>query len=146
MFQRLMRLSTLLLAAWAGPACAGEIVLQVDGIRNAQGQLIVSVFSAETRDSFPKHPEGAVKRILVPAQAPQQTLRITDLKEGPIAISVVHDENGNGTMDHDFFGRPKEGFGFSNNPKVRFSLPSFDESSLAVQGGERRVDISLTYW
>ena len=40
---------------------------------------------------------------------------------------LYHDENGDGKMNRNFFGIPKEPFGFSNNVKPKFSMPTFEE-------------------
>jgi uncharacterized protein (DUF2141 family) len=48
-------------------------------------------------------------------------------------------------LDRNFFGVPKEGFGFSNNPRVVVSAPSFQAASVAVRCPSTQVDIRLIY-
>lgn len=50
------------------------------------------------------------------------------------AISVLHDENGNGLMDSSMFGVPRAGFGISRIPRlVALRAPTFEEASFPVE-------------
>lgn len=128
------------------PSRAGDLKIIVDHVHSDQGQLIVALYSVGTKDAFPKSPDHAVKKILIPVREAQQGIQFDKLEEGRFAISVVHDENSNGTMDHNFFGMPKEGFGFSNNPSFRFVLPSFEEASFQIDNSAKEIHVSMTYW
>jgi uncharacterized protein (DUF2141 family) len=57
------------------------------------------------------------------------------LPAGRYAVSLIHDENGNGKLDT-LLGIPKEGFAFSRNPPIRFGAPRYDDASFHV--GESR--------
>lgn len=52
---------------------------------------------------------------------------ISDLKPGKYAFKYFHDENENEELDMNWIGMPTEGFGFSNNAKIKFGPPSLDE-------------------
>jgi uncharacterized protein (DUF2141 family) len=54
---------------------------------------------------------GAVKEQRVPAKATSVRCVFADLAAGTYAVAVLHYENGNGTMDTNFLGIPKEGVG-----------------------------------
>ena len=65
---------------------------------------------------------------------------------GTYAISVMHDENGNGKLDKSFIGIPTEGYGVSNNHTHAMSAPTWDESKFTVARGARLdMAISLKY-
>jgi uncharacterized protein (DUF2141 family) len=49
-------------------------------------------------------------------------------------VAVFHDENGNGKLDRNFIGIPKEGVGASNNRRHAMGPPTWDESKFAVSG------------
>ena len=51
------------------------------------------------------------------------------LKKGVYAIKVLVDNNDNGKMDLNFFGIPKEQFGFSNNVLGILGVPKFEKAS-----------------
>jgi uncharacterized protein (DUF2141 family) len=63
---------------------------------------------------------------------------------GDYALALLHDENGNGKLDS-FAMIPKEGFGFSNNPKIRFGAPRFAETRFAVGAGTTRQTVRMRY-
>ena len=53
---------------------------------------------------------------------------------GEYAIAVFVDVNGNGKMDKNFLGIPKEQYGFSNNVMGRMAAPTFDQAKFEVTG------------
>jgi len=60
-------------------------------------------------------------------------------------MAVVHDENMNGKLDTSWIGRPKEGYGFSNDVKSLLSAPSFSDASFRYGGGTLDLAIHLHY-
>ncbi len=68
-----------------------------------------------------------------------------DVKPGTYAISLYHDENGNGEMDSNFLGIPKEAYGFSNDAKGSFGPPSFSAASFTVKNSDVPMSITLNY-
>lgn len=68
------------------------------------------------------------------------------IKSGDYAIAILHDENANGKLDKTWFGRPTEGFGTSNNPKVGFSPPKFEESLISIDNIKNEITINLFYF
>jgi uncharacterized protein (DUF2141 family) len=68
-----------------------------------------------------------------------------DLPQGTFAVSVLHDENGNGKMDKNFVGMPKEGYGASNNPKKKKRAPTFDEAKFSLNSTGQTIEITLIY-
>jgi uncharacterized protein (DUF2141 family) len=64
---------------------------------------------------------------------------------GRYGVVVIHDENSNMKLDRNFFGIPKEGFGFANNPRVVLSAPSFQAGSVAVKFPTTEIAIRLIY-
>jgi uncharacterized protein (DUF2141 family) len=56
------------------------------------------------------------------------------LPAGAYAVSVIQDENANGTLDANVFGAPTEGYGVSNNVIPATSAPRWDDSQVRVDG------------
>jgi uncharacterized protein (DUF2141 family) len=48
---------------------------------------------------------------------------------GRYAVSFIHDLDGDGDMDTNWLGLPKEPWGFSMDPKVTFGPPTFDSAA-----------------
>lgn len=67
------------------------------------------------------------------------------LPAGRYAIAVLYDENPNHKLDRNTIGWPKEGFGFSNNPKVGLSAPSFNAAVMQVNCPVTETTIHLIY-
>ncbi len=112
-------------------ACAQEtvsITLEVEGILNSKGEMIVSVF-----DSKASYLKQAVKALKVDlANHEGNTFVIEGLEKGEYAISVLHDENGNGELDFGGMG-PVEGYGFSNNPNAAFGPAEYSAAKLNIE-------------
>jgi uncharacterized protein (DUF2141 family) len=47
---------------------------------------------------------------------------VPNLHPGKYAVRYYHDENMNGKMETNLVGKPKEGYGFSNNVKENINL------------------------
>lgn len=118
-----------------------ELELTITGARSSRGLLQICL----TRDpaSFPQCTNDAlaVKRT-VPAR--QLTVSFTGLPSGTYAIALFHDENGNARLDT-VLGIPREGFGFSRNPAMRFGPPRFTAARFSITAGEAVEDVKLKY-
>ena len=66
------------------------------------------------------------------------------LPYGDYALAVIHDENGNGRLDT-FAGIPREGYGFSRNPAVRFGPPRFAAARFTLDGREKAERVTVRY-
>ena len=70
------------------------------------------------------------RKLAVPV-AQARAIHFENVPPGNYAIALIHDENSNNKMDTSF-GLPREGFGFSRNPVIRFGPPKFAEAQFAV--------------
>ena len=64
------------------------------------------------------------------------------LKKGVYAIKVLVDNNDNGKIDLNFFGIPKEQFGFSNNVRGILGVPKFEKASFKLNSN-KKIEIKL---
>src|SRR5574338_691219 len=81
-------------------------------------------------------------RRTVPASV--RRVQFNDVPTGRYAVSVFHDENANQKLDT-LVGIPKEGFGFSRNPVIRFGPPRFDKVSIELAPGFTRTSVRMQY-
>ncbi len=131
-----------LFLALSGQVSPTEIDIQVQGLRNLNGEVRLCL----TRN--PAHFPGcdgdpaAVTRS-VPAGA-AGLIRVQGVSSGVYALSVIHDENNNRRLDT-FLAIPREGFAFSRNPRLRMGPPSFDEVRFPVSGGRVPQVVRMTY-
>ena len=117
-----------------------KVQVIVSGLRNAKGQVSCALFRSP--DGFPKDASKAVAHQEVRITGAQATCNFEGVSPGQYAVAVFHDENGNGKMDTNFIGMPREGVGASNNPKTRMGPPRFADAAFTVAGS--KVDLQIT--
>jgi uncharacterized protein (DUF2141 family) len=61
---------------------------------------------------------------------------VRGLKAGDYSFVAYLDENGDGKLNRNALGKPKEPFIFSNDVKPKLKKPSFDETKVSVSPGE----------
>ncbi len=61
---------------------------------------------------------------------------LDDIKPGDYAFVAYYDENGDGKLNRNAIGKPKEPFIFSNNVRPKLRKPTFSETKVAVAPGE----------
>lgn len=69
----------------------------------------------------------------IPVDAQQLTLKKNGVEPGMYAVTIYHDANGNGKLDTNILGIPKERYGFSNNPSSRFGPPGFKKCLFEIK-------------
>jgi len=89
-------------------ADAAELNVQLTGLSNDEGEIVVSVYCSEAE--FLKTPTITQK---VPAQQSEMVITIPGLSEGECAVTLYQDKNMDGKLDKNIFGIPKEAWGGS---------------------------------
>jgi uncharacterized protein (DUF2141 family) len=136
---------TLLASIWVGligATAPGSIDANVQGLRSSKGKVLVCL--TMRADHFPDcRDDPQARRMAIPA-AQAAELRITGLPTGGYAIALIHDENSNNKLDT-VLGIPKEGFGFSRNPVIRFGPPKFAAARFDVTSGTVDETVRIKY-
>ena len=115
--------------------------VEIEGMRNHRGQIHVCL--TRNPSHFPdcrEDPEAFRQSVA----AASHHVQFTGFQPGTYALTVLHDENSNGRMDK-VVGVPKEGFGFSQNPIVRFAAPSFDQVRIALTRRHTDTKVRIQY-
>ena len=120
----------------------GSITATVEGLRNSRGKALFHLFSEGK--AFPGKPSKAVRRGRGTIESGRASVRWEDVPAGVYAISVVHDENGNGKLDTNLIGMPKEGVGASNDAKSKTGPPKWAQAKFEHAGSTRQV-MKITY-
>jgi uncharacterized protein (DUF2141 family) len=119
-------------------AHAESLQVAVDGVRSADGEIQLDLYLA-----------GRIRagRLRVPATTGSTTALFTGVAPGAYAVEVYHDENANQRLDTGgLLGLPVEGYGFSNNARIRMGPPSFEAMRIDVRAGAKlSTRISLRY-
>ena len=136
-------LAMMALVPTAAVAQTASVEVTVEGLRSDQGQLLVLVFLRD--DGFPSKTNGSARQMKVVLDATTASFRIDDLPVGPAAISLVHDEDGDGELDTNLLGIPKEGLGTSNNPRPRSGPPRYEDAVMDLTEGKQTASITVRY-
>jgi uncharacterized protein (DUF2141 family) len=119
------------------------LTIRITGARNANGTVRVLLFRGP--DGFPGDGTRVFQVQTVKIETASDTAQcIFSVPKGEYALAVFHDENGNGKMDKNLMGVPKEGYGFSNNPGRKLRPAKFEEARFMAES-DRSVDVNLAY-
>jgi uncharacterized protein (DUF2141 family) len=98
----------------------------ITNLRNNKGHVLISLFKDGV--GYPDKPEKAFKKEKVSISNNAAALFFATLPTGNYAIAILHDENDDQKMNTNFFGLPKEGYGFSNNVMGTFGPPGYNKA------------------
>jgi uncharacterized protein (DUF2141 family) len=129
----------MLLSAATGPSATLEV--DVSGVRDGRG-LIHACLTAKPAHFPDCQSDPAARTESVPSDTRQIVFR--GLPPGRYALAVFHDANANRRLDT-FMGIPREGFGFSRNPVIRFGAPRFEKVNIDLAPGFARTSVKLQY-
>ncbi|MEM8851761.1 MAG: DUF2141 domain-containing protein [Pseudomonadota bacterium] len=120
-----------------GQAAAGDVTVQVDNLRSDDGLVRIAI-CPEDLFTEPTCPwRGS-------APAAAAVVTVPGVPDGTYAVQAFHDEDSDGDLDRRGF-RPSEGLGFSNDARMRFGPPSFEDAAIRVQGNGR-LTINMRYY
>lgn len=100
-----------------------SLEVTVNNIRSDMGTLVLCL--TDNASDFLKR--CAKKKMIQVTARGSLHVFFEDLPTGRYAISIFHDTNANTALDKKLFGIPKEDFGFSNNPRLGFGPPAFED-------------------
>lgn len=140
MIRTLALIATTLFGA---PVAADDLVVEIAGLRSTSGAVEVCLWTAPAT-GFPDCIAATpALRTRLPA-ADAARVRLADVPTGPVALSVLHDENGNGTLDTNFLGIPSDGVAVSNNLRLGARAPRFADAAFHA-GVADRVEVRVVY-
>ncbi|QFU76463.1 DUF2141 domain-containing protein [Halioglobus maricola] len=133
----------LILPATALPTMAeetGVIDFELSGLATASGSVYVSFYDSE--DTWLG--DATVTRVVLDVEQSRDEEIVkgsVELPVGEYAISLYFDANGNGEMDTNFIGIPKEPVAMSNNAKARFGPPKYKDAvfTLTAEGVNQNI-------
>ncbi len=137
----IVSLFALIFMTTAFSASAGNIRLRIQGIKQIKGKAVVSLFNNEK--VFLKEGKACRQQIL-PVNGSEMEIIFNDLPAGDYAVALYQDANSDGKCNLNFFGVPKEGYGFSNNYHPRICAPSFSDTKFRLDD-QCSLNIKLIY-
>ena len=120
------------------------IKVEIEGLQEAKGQICYSLFNRDKGFSDNKDNILRAECLTIKEQLP--VLTIDNLHRGTYALALFHDLNQDEELNRNFLGIPQEGFGFSQNPEITTSPPSFKESAISIVETETTLQVQLRYF
>ncbi len=122
-------------------APVSRLDIGVDNMRSGKGMIRLCLTADP--DNFPACIDDA-RAMTRSVPAGQKALHLDGLPHGNYAAAVIHDENGNAKLDT-LAGIPREGFGFSRNPAIRFGPPRFSAARFTLYSVAETQQIRMRY-
>ncbi|NNC73701.1 MAG: DUF2141 domain-containing protein [Sphingomonadaceae bacterium] len=120
-----------------------QLEVNVERLRSNEGLIHVCVTRDEAHfpdcDDDPDAVKGSFRA------ADTRTISFRNLPSGGYAVAILHDENSNNRMDR-ALGIPREGIGFSRNPRFTFGPPRFSAARFMLQNGRETQQIRMRYF
>ncbi len=122
-----------------------NIELTIKGITSNEGSFLVGVFLDE--ESFRKEIPIKEFNFSKKDQKDGELKANLTLEKGTFGLSLLDDKNNNKKMDFNFFGIPKEGYGFSNFYHRGWKRPRFEDFKFYCNGVEKqKIEIIVKYF
>ena len=102
-----------------------SVKVKVTKVSSKKGEIFAALFSSDK--GFPEDPNAAYKVARATPVNGTALLEFTNVPKGTYAIALFHDTNGDGELNTNMIGIPKEGYGVSNNVKNLFSGPGYKQ-------------------
>lgn len=116
------------LAVAGAAAQADDLTVEVLGARSDQGTVDGALYA-----DVASWLKNALQGERQPAGA-KTVLVYRNLQPGTYALSLFHDENGNGKLDSNVAGIPTERYGFSRDARGHMAAPSFADAAVELHG------------
>ena len=130
----------LILGLGVAGAQAADLRVTVENLEPDTGHLMVALYDTEA--SFDDR-DGAVEEIRKPVSGDSVALTFTGLDTGDYAIAAFQDINGNGELDTNLLGMPREPWGFSRDASGGMGPPDFGDAAFPVDGATVDMTIRL---
>jgi uncharacterized protein (DUF2141 family) len=107
----------------------GKVILQIENIQTKKGGEISAAIFNKTNFLKTGKQLATTSREVTTAK---MVFVFDDVPAGEYAFVAYQDIDRNKSMKTNFIGYPKEPWGISNNPRILFGPPSFEESKIKV--------------
>lgn len=132
---------------------AGELVditVTVNNIESSDGNLLIYLHdnaeSYYSDDDFSEENIKYFKKVVVKPTMPSTQVIVSGVPAGKYAVSIVHDEDQDGTLDRmifPFLGMPSEPYGLSNNAYSPLSKGAFEDALVELSKNKSLVTVEL---
>ncbi len=99
------------------------LTIKITDLKQNSGIVYVSLLDAK---------EESVQKIKGMVSEGVCTVMLTDIPAGTYAVQYYHDANSNGEMDTGMFGKPEEGYGYSNDARGFMGPAKFEDQIFEI--------------
>ena len=117
-----------------------ELIVRVTNIKKAEGQIRVAAYRPDQKFLGEDIAMGVIAEV---NEVGEVLATFKDLSFGTYGLSLYHDVNGNGELDTNFMGIPKEPYGFSNNARGTFGPPKYTAAQFEYTKSGQQVTIKI---
>jgi uncharacterized protein (DUF2141 family) len=111
---------------------AGKLSITVTGARNGDGVVRCALFNSPA--AFPKMGQQW-RGVIAPIRGSAATCVFSGVPAGTYAVAFFHAEHNEPDLTTGMFGKPTQGYGFSNNAAGSFGPPNFNAGVNLGPGG-----------
>jgi uncharacterized protein (DUF2141 family) len=119
-------------------ATAANLTVTIADVATAEGEIMLVIYDSE--NNFRKTETIATRK---PAIKGNMVFSFPDLTAGDYALMVFHDRNGNGELDTNLMGMPKEPWGGSLQGKSVFGAPGWSDTRFELADDGTSITITL---
>lgn len=112
-----------------------SLEIRIAGLRNAKGNIMIQLLDEKERTA---------DQAIYPLKDTTCIVTFRNLKPGDYAVRCYHDENRNGELDKNAFGKPLEGYCFSNNVFGKFGPPPFRSTLISI-AADKSIFLKIRY-
>ena len=94
------------------------LIVKLEDLKNSKGNILIQLYNDK---------QEVVDQKITPLTSNSCKIIFKNLKQGKYAVRYFHDENNNKKLDFEWYGAPKEGYGYSNNAKGVMGEPPFEK-------------------
>jgi uncharacterized protein (DUF2141 family) len=124
----------------AAQAVGAPIVVKVSEVKSDRGSVRVDVCTRETFLHTTCPYSGAA-----PASMGETTVTVPDVPPGVYAIQAYHDLDDDREVDQGPLGIPREGLGFSREPRLGLHGPSFEAAAITHEDELQTLHLRLRF-
>jgi len=114
--------------------------LEITNLKSSKGKLLIGIYKPGEKFTDGKPVDSKI----IDVNSKGNQVASFNLEPGRYAIALYHDLNGNGVMDKNFVGIPKEPYGFSKDFRPKLSAPSFEDCAFDLPAAGKSISVKLT--
>lgn len=99
------------------------LTVEITGLRTNSGTVMIQLY--DTDQKLIKETTGNIAVTMC-------TVTFNAIPTGTYAVQYYHDENDNNEMDTGMFGKPEEGYGYSNNARGFMGPADFEDQLFEI--------------